>query len=120
MPQSKYIYNTPLSELRETAREAVKEGRLPEFYKQILYRFKSVQVTEEEFEKLLEATKTILGLQRLSSNVLVKQLLKRKIVRNRALVNAFLSRAVAAGYLMKRRNGRKVYHSLVDEEGDSL
>jgi len=120
MPQSKHIYNIPLSELREPAREAVKEGRLPDFYKQNLYRFKSVQVTEEEFARLLEATKTILRLQRLSSDVLVKQLLKRRIVRNRAQVSAFLSRAVAAGYLMRRRNGRKVYYSLVDEEGDPI
>jgi len=96
--------------IREEAIRAVEEGRLVNFITQKLYLFKSVKVGEADFDELLKATKSILKGKRLSYGVLVKQLLKRKIVKGDALVNAFLLRAVSESYLGKKQEGRKVYY----------
>lgn len=111
-----YIYIMFQLGIREEAIRAVEEGRLVNFITQKLYLFKSVKVGVTDFDELLKATKSILKGKRLSYGVLVKQLLKRKIVKGDALVSAFLLRAVSEGYLKKARKGKLVYYSIVDEK----
>ena len=63
------------------------------------------------FDKLLMRVKSVLVEQRLSKNVLMKQL-KTRIIKNEALLNAFMSVLIEEGYLQKEQKGKYVYYSL--------
>ena len=71
-----------------------------------------VDGTDENFDKVLEAMKSILKNHKVSCTTLMKQLLDHKIVKSIITIGGFLSRAVSEGYLNEERIGEYRYYSL--------
>ena len=69
-------------------------------------------LTLKVFDKLLTTVKSILREKRFSKNVLIGQL-KTRIIKNEALLNAFISILIEEGYLQKEQKGKYVYYSLL-------
>ena len=68
-------------------------------------------LTLKVFDMLLTRVKYVLNGHRLSKNVLMGQL-KTRIIKNEALLNAFISVLIDEGYLQKEQKGKYVYYSL--------